>query len=283
MTGRLSISCLLTAAVIAAVIAAVTSAPPQSGSRGSSSSTIIFGQSHITGQRRHPVRRPSNNPARKPTDNRGGGTIQFGQTNAFSEQHSTGNQQTNRGQASGVSTQQQSGLGGATQTTNNQALVQALQQSGGGSGGGGGQQSSNNQVNIMSSQLQQNVEGTLVNVEAGNKGVVIVNTQDQKGQITDQRVVNGRPVAAQTAESSRCRYTCRHGITGKLYCCDDGTNRRGPADAIHGGQCPPKRLLCLHNTFFASCAHDGQCAASDKCCFDTCANRHVCKTADEVV
>ena len=34
------------------------------------------------------------------------------------------------------------------------------------------------QVNIQSSQLQQNVEGTLVNVNAGNEGVVIVNTND---------------------------------------------------------------------------------------------------------
>ena len=71
-----------------------------------------------------------------------------GQTSAISNQQSTGNSQTNQGEASAVSVQQQSGLGGATQVTNNQAAIEALQQAtGAGAGTGGpGQQSSNNQV-----------------------------------------------------------------------------------------------------------------------------------------
>ena len=110
--------------------------------------------------------------------------VYTGQTSATSEQRTTGDgQQTNQGQASAVSTQQQTGLGGATQTTNNQGVIQALQQAGGGNsgGGGGGTQSSNNQVNIVTNQEQQNVEGTLINVHGGNEGTVIVNTNEGGG------------------------------------------------------------------------------------------------------
>lgn len=261
--------------LVAAMVVSVSSIPFRSQS-GQSSSAITFVESRFpshssgigqrgSGQRRPPAR-PSN--------------VQFGETSAISNQHSTGNgQQTNQGEANAISFQQQSGLGGATQTTNNQAAIQALQQAGGGGGGGGGAQSSNNEVNIMSTQLQQNVEGTLVNVHAGNKGVVIVNTNDREtGLVTGQKVVNNRPIASQTADSSRCRYTCRRS-TGQLYCCDDGTNRGGPPE-IHGGQCPPARLLCPNGDFFRRCAHDGQCSASDKCCYDACANHHVCKSPD---
>ncbi|XP_037081769.1 uncharacterized protein LOC119102501 [Pollicipes pollicipes] len=253
----------LTRSLLVAALAVAAAAVPFPG-RGHSSSSITFVD----------TRQPSKSPA---WGNRGG-NIQFGQTSATSNQQSTGDTQTNQGQATGVSVQQQTGLGGAVQTTNNAAAIEALQQAGG--GGGGGSQSSNNQVNIMSTQLQQNVEGTLVNVEAGHTGVVIVNTNDQDGVVTGQQVVNNRPIAPATEGSSRCRYTCRRN-TGQLYCCDDGTNRGGPP-AIHGGKCPPVRLLCPQNNFIRKCAHDGQCLESDKCCYDTCANTHICTLPDSV-
>ena len=139
-----------------------------------------------------------------------------GQTSATSEQRTTGDrQQTNQGDARAVSVQQQTGLGGATQTTSNQGVVQSLQQAfGGGVGdgdsnsgsdsgdsdssdsdsgdsdsgnsdigsGGGGQQVSNSQVNIQSNQQQQNVEGSLINVQGGNEGLVIVNTNQRSSR-----------------------------------------------------------------------------------------------------
>lgn len=58
--------------------------------------------------------------------------IAAGETSASSNQTSSeGGGGTNVGMASGVSVQQQSGLGGATQVTNNQALIQAAQESAG--------------------------------------------------------------------------------------------------------------------------------------------------------
>ena len=105
-----------------------------------------------------------------------------GKTSATSVQNSTGDgQQTNQGEAGAVSVQKQTGLGGATQTTINQGDIKSLQRSEG--GGGGGQQSSDNKVTINSSQLQQNVNGTLVNVQGGHQGVVIINTSDESGAI----------------------------------------------------------------------------------------------------
>ncbi|XP_043233018.1 uncharacterized transmembrane protein DDB_G0289901-like [Amphibalanus amphitrite] len=260
--------CLMRHLLLAAVVASAASLP-FGNSGGQSSSRITFVENRWSPGTQGSSRRPSSSP---------GGSVQFGQTSATSNQHSTGNTQTNQGEASAVSVQQQSGLGGATQTTNNQAVINALQQAaGGGAGGAGsGEQSSNNQVNINSSQLQQNVEGTLVNVNSGNKGVVIVNTNDpETGIVTGQKVVNNRPIAQATAESSTCLYTCRRS-TGQLYCCDYGKNRGGPPE-IHGGQCPPARLICPNGDFFRRCAHDGQCASSDKCCYDACANHHICK------
>ena len=49
--------------------------------------------------------------------------------------------------------------------------------------------------------------------------------------------------------------------------------------AIHEGKCAGVRALCTRNEFFTKCAYDGQCAASDKCCYDACVGRHICKSA----
>merc|ERR1712212_566966 len=104
---------------------------------GNSGATITFVDNNNNGPR----------PWEKRNRKTPASSLQFGETNASSNQTSTGNGGgTNTGQASGVSVQQQSGLGGATQVT------------------------------INTQQTQQNVNGTLVNVQAGNKGVVILNT-----------------------------------------------------------------------------------------------------------
>ncbi|XP_043198872.1 uncharacterized protein LOC122368726 [Amphibalanus amphitrite] len=120
--------------------------------------------------------------SRRPPGPPVGSSVQFGETHATSVQNSAGDgQQTNRGEAGAVSVQKQTGLGGATQSTVNQGTIESLQRAEG--GGGGGRQSSDNQVTINSSQLQQNVDGTLVNVQAGHEGVVIINTNDETGGI----------------------------------------------------------------------------------------------------
>lgn len=264
--------------VLTLALALVAAGPfPARGSSGNSGSTITF-----TDTRRGNPPSWSNPPSSGNPPSRGGGSsIQFGETSATSVQTSSGEgQQTNQGQATAVSTQQQSGLGGATQVTNNQGVIQALQEAKGG-GGGTGEQSSNNQVNIESNQLQQNVNGTLVNVHEGNQGVVIVNTNDNTGAVVNQKVINNKPIAEQTAESAKCRYVCIRPHSNEPYCCDDGSNNRGKP-AIHGGQCPDVRILCVRNPFFTKCGHDGQCAASDKCCYDTCVQHHICKSPDSV-
>ncbi|KAF0303230.1 hypothetical protein FJT64_024809 [Amphibalanus amphitrite] len=211
-----------------------------------------------------------------------GTSSQSGETHATSVQNSTGDgQQTNRGEAGAVSVQKQTGLGGATQATNNQGAVQALQTTGTGSSdgsdsgsGGAGRQVSNNQVNIVSSQQQQNVEGSLINVQGGNKGVVMVNRK-KPGQARE--IVQPEPIPV----GPSCRYFCIRPTTNEPYCCDDGTNRAGDP-SIHGGKCPRLRLLCIRFSFFNKCAHDGQCAASDKCCYDACIDMHICKRADPI-
>ncbi|XP_043209169.1 uncharacterized protein LOC122374462 isoform X1 [Amphibalanus amphitrite] len=256
-----------------------------------------------------------------------GTSSQFGETHATSVQNSTGDgQQTNRGEAGAVSMQKQTGLGGATQATNNQGAVQALQTTGtGGSdgssdgsdsgSGGAGRQVSNNQVNIVSSQRQQNVEGSLINVQGGNKGVVMVNRkkpgqaralgmggslqmpdahQTSRDNTLLQIMDNNEIILVITAnktekivqpepipEGPSCRYFCIRPTTNEPYCCDDGTNRAGDP-SIHGGKCPRLRLLCIRFSFFNKCAHDGQCAASDKCCYDACIDMHICKRADPI-
>ena len=98
-------------------------------------------------------------------------------------QTSTGGegQQVNQGSAQAVSQQreQTGGPGGNVQEISNQAVIQALQQANG--TGGSTEQISNNLINIVSSQLQQNVNGTLVNVQSDLGGVVIINADDLAG------------------------------------------------------------------------------------------------------
>ena len=61
------------------------------------------------------------------------------------------------------------------------------------------------QVNIQSSQLQQNVEGTLVNVNAGNEGVVIVNTNDPETGLVSKSAVGPSQFGAEAPVGVQCR------------------------------------------------------------------------------
>ena len=48
--------------------------------------------------------------------------------------------------------------------------------------------------------------------------------------------------------------------------------------------CPPPRSYCVTTRNFASppteCAGDHECSGLDRCCYDTCLEHRVCKTAD---
>ncbi|XP_064100967.1 keratin, type I cytoskeletal 24-like [Macrobrachium nipponense] len=75
-----------------------------------------------------------------------------------------------------------------------------------------------------------------------------------------------------------CRFRCRS-PQGQVYCCED-TNQFAPVIFVKPGECPPVRPSCpavrsldppIH------CSNDGRCSGIDKCCFDTCLQRSVCK------
>lgn len=70
-----------------------------------------------------------------------------------------------------------------------------------------------------------------------------------------------------------------HGIGGGF----GGLNPYGPSDnpkAVHPGTCPPVRRQCPNTRFGGpprTCAYDGACGRTEKCCFDRCLKEHVCK------
>ncbi|XP_066968457.1 elastin-like [Macrobrachium rosenbergii] len=81
--------------------------------------------------------------------------------------------------------------------------------------------------------------------------------------------------------SGSCKYWCRT-PQQQAYCCDQGNNG-GRFPGVRPGYCPPVRPACPPTRFGGppiTCAHDNDCASfSDKCCFDTCLEHHVCKPA----
>lgn len=206
----------------------------------------------------------------------------FGSSSTAAEAEITVNSKDNGQQTSNVdvlgkSTQEQ-GSGGNSQESVNNVEVHVGQGQENGDGGSGGSQDATVNVNVESNQVQNNVNGTLIHIDRGHKGVVNVITLGEEGQVVDESTVNNKPVADRTIESSNCKYICKRHEA--FYCCDDGTNphtERKPD--IHGGNCPMVRSLCIRNTLIIKCAHDGQCAPSDRCCFDACVDRHICKQA----
>ncbi|XP_050738555.1 uncharacterized protein LOC127009493 [Eriocheir sinensis] len=78
-----------------------------------------------------------------------------------------------------------------------------------------------------------------------------------------------------------CRHYCKsNNPPGSVYCCDDGSGVGQFAE--HRGKCP-KRPVCppTIQKFRGPkvCAHDGQCARNEKCCYDACLEHHACLLA----
>ncbi|KAG0722485.1 hypothetical protein GWK47_044400 [Chionoecetes opilio] len=89
------------------------------------------------------------------------------------------------------------------------------------------------------------------------------------------------PAYLQNAPAS-CSYWCRT-PEGQSYCCKD-VHDPVPAEqsrpTVKGGRCPVVRDVCPPTRFFGpptTCAHDGDCGYTDKCCFDRCLGHHTCK------
>ncbi|XP_043211017.1 uncharacterized protein LOC122375583 [Amphibalanus amphitrite] len=89
-------------------------------------------------------------------------------------------------------------------------------------------------------------------------------------------------------------YNGNNGFTNNRYT-TSGTNNYGNRYTANNGYntlatyrgnrvCPPPRPYCVTSRNFASppteCAGDHECSAVDRCCFDTCLEHRVCKTAD---
>ncbi|XP_069159212.1 uncharacterized protein [Procambarus clarkii] len=96
------------------------------------------------------------------------------------------------------------------------------------------------------------------------------------------------------APPSRCQYWCRT-PEDTFYCCTDD-HLSDPTE--HAGYCPATRVVCpvvakllpdtlprrdYNGVAFPDlpkfCATDGGCEDYEKCCFDRCFRKHVCKFA----
>merc|ERR1711872_923284 len=86
----------------------------------------------------------------------------------------------------------------------------------------------------------------------------------------------GRP------QTSTCRYWCKT-PEGKNYCCENNAEApKNPVTALVSkpGFCPTPRAECpLRGAFGGpqTCSGDGSCVGTDRCCFDRCLGRHICK------
>ncbi|KAK3869253.1 hypothetical protein Pcinc_025430 [Petrolisthes cinctipes] len=77
--------------------------------------------------------------------------------------------------------------------------------------------------------------------------------------------------------SSGCRYWCDT-PEGQYYCCENINTPQTFVGVVKPGFCPPVRPVCPRNFRPPqSCSNDGGCGGVDKCCFDRCLSRHVCK------
>ncbi|XP_043240188.1 whey acidic protein-like [Amphibalanus amphitrite] len=77
---------------------------------------------------------------------------------------------------------------------------------------------------------------------------------------------------------SRCTYFCRTS-DGRFFCCHSG-DQGAHRPVVHPGRCPPVRPQCPPSRQRPrTCAHDGDCPRSSKCCYDTCLEWTVCKPA----
>ena len=78
-----------------------------------------------------------------------------------------------------------------------------------------------------------------------------------------------------------CVYFCKTS-DGRFFCCGGG-NSVPTRPVIHPGSCPLGRRQCPGTTIRrilpTTCAHDGQCPFTSKCCYDVCLQWTVCKPA----
>ncbi|KAK3869254.1 hypothetical protein Pcinc_025431 [Petrolisthes cinctipes] len=81
---------------------------------------------------------------------------------------------------------------------------------------------------------------------------------------------------------SSCRRWCRT-PENSVYCCKNNFESEGNPFVVKQGVCPPVRLQCPNIRNFqppGTCASDGDCSSLDKCCFDRCLEKHICKQPD---
>ncbi|XP_076048635.1 uncharacterized protein LOC143029686 [Oratosquilla oratoria] len=86
---------------------------------------------------------------------------------------------------------------------------------------------------------------------------------------------------AQAGEAT-CRYWCRAGgDEERFYCCEDKYKPPGPVGVKRNFRCPPPpKAVCPPYPRFgrpATCSNDFNCFENDKCCWDECLEKHVCK------
>ncbi|XP_071552283.1 uncharacterized protein [Panulirus ornatus] len=78
---------------------------------------------------------------------------------------------------------------------------------------------------------------------------------------------------AEVAEEG-CRYYCR-APNDEIYCCESDMDPI-TRPTVKGGVCPASEGSCSYLTFVIPCSNDARCPDEDKCCFDSCQERHVC-------
>ncbi|KAG7170695.1 uncharacterized protein LOC121864218 [Homarus americanus] len=73
-----------------------------------------------------------------------------------------------------------------------------------------------------------------------------------------------------------CKYYCSRYNPWDIYCCEESTS--------YGKlQCPEIRESCpgsFRHSALQYCVQDRECQYGQKCCFDVCVHRHVCKAAE---
>lgn len=85
-------------------------------------------------------------------------------------------------------------------------------------------------------------------------------------------------LAKPTAEEE-CRYWCPNAYN-EVYCCESKYEAELPV-GVKSGFCPAVRSQCPQvqgrHRGPKKCSNDYSCSGSDKCCYDTCLSRHICK------
>ncbi|CAL4112057.1 unnamed protein product [Meganyctiphanes norvegica] len=121
-----------------------------------------------------------------------------------------------------------------------------------------------------------------------------VGKQLPQENLYQQPITEKATTTTTNAPESDCQYWC---VTpeNKFYCCDDDTNSKLVENS---GVCPVIRRACpVTNVnlawhlpreddqhvplpdIFKNCAQDGACDPWEKCCYDSCLKKHVCKFA----